>query len=103
MANLKIDGRMKVKKLQEDFKKCFGSTLRVYNGNTFADPDATLASIRKKTKDGAKVGDFSASGNLQVGTFETKIKDNFGIKVQVATPDDKSLVDNKKTLSQSGK
>ena len=50
MADLKIDGRMKVKTLKENFKKNFGATLRVYKSITckgaFADDDATLASLR---------------------------------------------------------
>ena len=47
MADLKIDGRMKVKTLKENFKKNFGATLRVYKSVTckgaFADDDATSA------------------------------------------------------------
>ena len=34
MAEFKLDGRMKVKTLKENFKKNFGSTLRVYKSIT---------------------------------------------------------------------
>ena len=44
---LNINGRMKVKTLKANFLEEFGLTLRVYDGRSFADPEATLASIRK--------------------------------------------------------
>lgn len=100
MAELTISGRMKVKSLKADFKKAFGSTLRVYNGAKFADDDATLASIRKGD---AKGGDVKAHGATKVGNFEKSILDNFGIKIQVSTPDDSKLVSDDLTLSASGK
>ena len=100
MADFKISGRMKVKSLTEDFKNAYGSTLRVYNGNSFADNNATLASIRKGE---AKSGELEVSGNMHVGTFEKKVLENYGIKVQVATPDNSSLSKNDISLSESGK
>lgn len=101
MADFSISGRMTVKALKKKFKEEFGSTLRVYNGAKFADEEATLASIRKEGS--AKGGELSVKGNMKVGTFEDKFFEAFGIKVQVATPDDSKLVDNNLTLSQSGK
>ena len=95
---LKIDGRMKVKTLKDKFKKEFGLTLRVYNGNKFAEDDATLASIRKGD---AKGGEFSPRTNMKVDTFEKKMKDLFGIKVQVAGSDDSYLCKNDLTLSEA--
>ena len=54
MAEFKLDGRMKVKTLKENFKKNFGSTLRVYKSITckgaMADDNATLASLRAEGK-----------------------------------------------------
>lgn len=100
MAELTISGRMKVKSLKADFKKAFGSTLRVYNGSKFADDDATLASIRKGD---AKGGDVKAHGATKVGNFEKSIMENYGIKIQVASPDDSKLVSDAITLSASGK
>lgn len=100
MADFTISGRMKVKTLKADFKKAYGSTLRVYNGQRFADDDATLASIRKGD---AKGGEIVINGKMLVGNFETKILEEFGIKTQVATPDDSKLIDDKITLTQSGK
>jgi len=100
MADFKISGRMSVKTLQEQFKKSYGGTLRIYYGAKFADPGVTLASIRAKGKAG---GDFTCSGNMHVGRFEDELKENFGIKVQVANHDNSALVDDKTTLSNSGK
>ncbi|CEN37944.1 hypothetical protein CCAN12_720007 [Capnocytophaga canimorsus] len=50
-----------------------------------ADDEATLASIRRSD---AKGGDVKINGKMLVGNFEKKILEEFGIKVQVATPDD---------------
>lgn len=91
---------MKVKTLRTQFKEAFGSTLRVYNGVKFADDDATLASIRAKD---AKGGELAVKGNMQVGNFENKVKELYGIKVQVANADDSALADNSITLTAAGK
>ncbi|MBQ2853012.1 MAG: hypothetical protein IJE76_06440 [Bacteroidales bacterium] len=100
MADFSIDGRMKVKTLKKQFKEAFGSTLRVYKGVGFADDEATLASIRAE---GAKGGEIKVVGNMKVGNFEDKIKELYGIKVQVATADDSALADNSVTLSAAGR
>jgi hypothetical protein len=101
MADFAISGRMKVKTLKANFKNEFGSTLRVYKGVKFADDDDTIASIAsKKIESGSEL---KVNGNTKVGTFEDRMKDIFGIKVQVATKDDSALVDNGLTLTASGK
>ncbi len=100
MADIKIDGRMKVGALKKQFKEAFGSTLRVYKGNQFASDDATLASIREGNVTG---GDFTCGGNLRVGNFEDKVKELYGITVQVANADDTKLADNSITLVAAGK
>ena len=104
MAEFKLDGRMKVKSLKENFKKCFGASLRVYKSESckgaFADENATLASIRAEGKKG---GELTVGGNLRVGNFEKKIAEMYGIGVQVATKDDSKLADNDLTLVAAGK
>lgn len=94
-TSLTIDGRMKVKTLQAQFKEVFGLTLRMYDGRSFADESSTLASIRKGD---AKGGEFSARRNMLVGNFEDKILSQFGIKVQIAGSDDSYLCNNDLTL-----
>ena len=100
MAEIKIDGRKKVKTLKAEFKKAFGSTLRVYYKKHFADEDATLAQIREGD---AKGGELTVGGNMQVGNFEKKVKELYGIEVQVANANDSALADNSKTLVAAGK
>ncbi|MBO7134204.1 MAG: hypothetical protein J6W06_08610 [Bacteroidales bacterium] len=100
MAEFSIDGRMKVKTLRKQFKDAFGATLRVYKGNQFADEDATLASIRVGD---AKGGELKCAGNLKVGNFENKMKEMFGVTVQVANKNDSALADNDGTIAAAGK
>ena len=104
MADFKLDGRMKVKSLKENFKKCFGASLRVYKSATckgaFADDSATLASIRAAGKVG---GELTVGGNLKVGSFEKKIAELYGIGVQVANADDTKLANDNVTLVAAGK
>ena len=104
MAEIALKGNMKVKTLKADFKKAFGSTLRVYMSpackGRMADDDATLASIRAE---GAKGGELKVVGNMQVGNFEKKIVELYGIGVQVANAADSALADNSVTLVAAGK
>ena len=81
---------MTVRQLKENFKNEFEGTLRVYNGREKADDSATLASIR--VNDEAKGGEFVCRASRTVGKFKQELLDVFGIKVQVASPDDWVLV-----------
>jgi len=94
--SLNINGRIKVKTLKSDFKNEFGLTIRVYDGRSFADEDATLASIRKGDSTG---GEFSPKRNTKVGNLEDKLMELFGLKTQVAGSDDSYLCNNDLTLS----
>ena len=101
MADFNISGNMKIKSLKANFNKQFGSTIRVYNGPRFADDDDTVGKIAKKAvKRGQEV---SANGRKLVSTFEKQMKDVYGIRIQVATPDDSDLVANDVSLTESGK
>ena len=104
MADFTLNGRTKVKTLKANFKANFGSTLRVYKSASckggFADDEATLASIRAE---GFKGGDLVVKGNMQVGNFEKKVAELYGIGVQVADKADSKLADNKITLVAAGK
>ena len=48
MSMILLPGQTKVSTLQERFKSEFGLTLRVYDGRSFAEPDATIGQVRKK-------------------------------------------------------
>ena len=101
MPDISVNGRSKVKTLKESFKNTYGITLRVYSGNRFAPDDATLASIR--TPGLKSKGEFSVNGRMLVGNFENKMKAEFGIRVQIASPDNSYLVSNGITLSAAGR
>ena len=101
MAELSVSGRLTVGSLKNQFKKEFGLTLRIYYGARFADEKATLASLRKEG--GSKAGDLKISGNMQVGNFEKKFLEIYGIKIQVATGDDTKLINDILTLSAASK
>lgn len=104
MAEIALKGGMKVKTLKAQFKEAFGSTLRVYQSESckgrYADDDATLASIRAEGKKG---GELAIRGNMQVGNFEKKIAEMYGIGVQVANADDSALASNDVTLCAAAK
>lgn len=101
MAEFSINGRMTVKSLKKQFKDAFGASLRVYKGAKFAPEDATLASIR--SGENVKGGELVCKGNLQVGNFEAKMKDMFGITVKVANPDNTKLVSSNMTIAAAGR
>ena len=104
MAELKVNGRTTVRKLKEEFKKNFGSTLRVYMNvsckGRFADDDATLASIRAE---GARGGELIVGGAKRVGNFEKEFAEAWGIGVRVANADDTALADSTVTIVQAGR
>lgn len=104
MADIKINGRTTVRKLKEEFKKAFGSSLRVYMNPSckgkLANDSATLASIRAE---GAKGGELTVGGAKRVGNFEKEFVETWGIGVQVANANDTKLADNDATLVQAGK
>ncbi len=93
---MKILGRMKVKTLKSNFSDNFGLTLRIYDGNSFADDNATVASIRKGENKG---GEFTVRRNIKVGNLEDKIQENYGVKTQISGSDDSYLCDNNLTLA----
>ena len=100
MAGFSITGQMKVATLQKSFLKEFGLTLRIYQGRSFADPDQTLAQVRK-TKGTGKA--LAVAKNMKVGNLEDKFEAEFGLKVQVAGSDDSYLCDNDLTLNAAQK
>lgn len=101
MAEFSINGRMTVKSLRKQFKDACGASLRVYKGAKFAPEDATLASIR--SGENVKGGELVCKGNLQVGNFEAKMKEMFGITVKVANPDNTKLASSSMTIAAAGR
>lgn len=70
----------------------------MYDGNKFADDDATIASIRKSGN--KKVDSFTIGGNMQVKGFVERMLENYGITVKAATADDSKFVKPDVTLAR---
>ena len=89
MADIKISGRTKVKSFYNAFIKEFPylhASLRYPNGNG-VDIDASIANARSKSTsdDYTPTGnaDLSVRGNLNVGTFEKRFKNELGITCEI--------------------
>ena len=98
MQEFKLDGRMTVSSMKELFKTLTGGTLRVKDGGKKADESATLASIRKESDN--KSGAFALNPEMTVGDFKAKMLSDYGLKVEVGTPDDWVSVPDGITLGQ---
>lgn len=98
MQELKLNGRMTVTAMKDLFKTLTGGTLRVKDGNKKADESATLASIRKDSDN--KNGALELNPEMTVGDFKAKMLSDFGLKVEVGTPDDWVSVPDGITLGQ---
>ena len=89
MADINVNGRIKVSTFQKDFIKQFPylvPTLRTSNG-TGIDNSLTIAGARAKAVGGdykpSGQAELSVNGNLQVGSFENRFKAAFGIDCQI--------------------
>ena len=89
MADINVNGRIKVSTFQKDFLKKFPylvPTLRTSNG-TGIDNSLTIAGARAKAVGGdykpSGQAELSVNGNLQVGSFENRFKAAFGIDCQI--------------------
>ena len=91
---IKIDGSLLVSTLCEKFKKEFGGTLRVYNGNKRCTGSEKVGDLAKNT------GVYECRSSKTVGGFEKDLMTQFGIKVQVASIDDWVLALDEMTLSK---
>lgn len=98
MAGLSISPKMQVATLQKRFKSVFGATLRVYKGQHFADKKTHLSELSDHAK-----GTMICKRGLTVESFEKAFVEKYGVKVQVATPDNSALSKNTDTLVAAGK
>ena len=87
----------KVIDLKKQFNERFGSVLRVYVGRSQVDENSTLGEAGLTYE-----GVFECRGNLQVGTFITRMAEEYGLKVKVYTVDEWVAVIDGLTLSASG-
>ncbi len=78
---MEVSGREKVKTFKEEFRNEFGVNIRVYNGQHFADNEATLASIRKDNAQ--KFADFDILPTATIGNIENYFHNKLGIKIKI--------------------
>ena len=96
-ADFDVKGNMKVKTLQKNFTDSFGCELRVYNGKRFAEKNHTIAKIRDNKI--STIGEeFKIRASWTVDRLEIQFSESFGIKVQVALPENGGLAENSQTL-----
>jgi len=88
MAVFNLNESMKVKTLQAQFKKKYGATLRVYKGMHFADTKTMLKDLGETAH---PTGRFEVGSDIKVAEFEQAFFNAYGVKVQVATPDNSAL------------
>lgn len=93
-----LNRRTKVIELKRQFHERFGSVLRIYVGRSQVDDNMPLKDVGL-TKEGA----FECLGNMQVGTFITRMAENYGLKVKVYTSDEWVAVLDDLTLAASGR
>ena len=96
-ADFDVKGNMKVKTLQNNFSNSFGCELRIYNGKRFADKNHTIAKIRDK-KISTTGEEFKIRASWTVDRLEMQFSESFGMKVQVALPENGGLAENSQTL-----
>jgi hypothetical protein len=88
MAEIKLNGRVKVKTFQAEFIERFPylvPTLRLEDGSGI-DNDLTIAGARSKAKgeySPSGSSELSINGNLSVGGFEKRFKEAFGVDCEI--------------------
>lgn len=82
MAKFSIKETTTVGELKQQFVDQIGGTLRIYDGRSQADDDATLVSL------GAKTGNLECRSSRTVGKFEEAFQVELNAKVKVYTADD---------------
>ncbi len=88
MADIKVNGRIKVKTFQAEFLKKFPylvPTMRTPDGKGI-DNDLTIASARTKAAGAyspSGEAELSINGNLTVGGFEKRFKEAFGLDCEI--------------------
>ena len=97
MAELKISGNMKVKTLKERFQNEFDLTLRIYKNGDVADDHLSLSEIRSATGKGGLLKDRK---NTLVKNIASSFEKQFGIKLEVFSPDGEEPAPKDMTLQQ---
>ena len=111
MEDIDVNGKMHVGTFQKQFKKAFGTEIRVYKakadgtlnsgkGAKSAPTKSTLASICAK---GQKVGDLTIKKSKTVGDIEKEFAKIMGIGIQIMLPDGSGFANNSVRLKDVAK
>ena len=111
LEDIEVSGKMHVGTFQKQFKKAFGTEIRVYKakadgtlnsgkGAKSAPTKSTLASICAK---GQKVGDLTIKKSKTVGDIEKEFAKIMGIGIQIMLPDGSGFANNSVRLKDVAK
>lgn len=99
MADFKINSINNVSTIVSRFKEEFGGGLKIYDGRSIADGDSKIGDLADSPiKRGSEV---SANGNLLVKSFEKRIKEAYGIRVNVTHENGRNCDDDTKLADLS--
>jgi len=94
MADFKINSINNVSTIVSRFKKEFGGGLKIYDGRKIASGDTKIGDLAKGSI--ARGSEVSANGNLLVRTFEQRVKEVYGLRVNVTYASGRNADDNTK-------
>jgi len=111
LEDIEVNGNMHVGTFQKQFKKAFGTEIRVYRakadgtlnsgkGAKSAPTKSTLASI---CAEGQKVGDLTIKKSKTVGDIEKEFAKKMGIGIQIMLPDGSGFANNSVRLKDVAK
>lgn len=100
-----IEPNEKIKTVQEEFKKNFGLTLRVYKGKVHADPEMTFAQLNQRTSKDIdwNADDMKIKKSMTIKQVEEMLDKHFGLTVQVANEYDTYCLGNHYTIGQASR
>ena len=94
MADFKINSINNVSTIVARFKKEFGGGLKIYDGRSIASGDTKIGDLAKGAI--ARGSEVSANGRLLVRTFEQRMKEAYGLRVNVTYSSGRNADDNTK-------
>ena len=93
---ISMDNLMTVLQLKNRFRKIFGTGIRIYSGNRFADPESELSTIGYLLN---KKINIKLPTHAEIGKLEKAFTKSTGIRIQIENKGGK-LANNRHSLSQ---
>jgi len=111
LEDIEVSGKMHVGTFQKQFKKAFGTEIRVYkakadgtlNSGTGAKPAPTKSTLASICAKGQKVGDLTIKKSKTVGDIEKEFAKIMGIGIQIMLPDGSGFANNSVRLKDVAK